>query len=179
MKTKHVLAALVGVLATASVASASLVWSVRLSGSQEVPAFNTPAVGSATVSLVGGPGTYVVNYTVNYSGLLGPISSPFAHIHNAAAGSNGGIVHDLDGANTAPIAGSTSGTIVGDWRFDDSSRPLTNALVAELFAGRLYFNIHTTARSAGEIRGQIIPEPSAIGLLAPAAVMLVRRRRTV
>lgn len=165
--------------AIAGPASAATMFTSTLSGAQEVPAFSTPATGSATGQLTGGPGSYVFSYTVNYSGLLGTIGSPFAHIHNAVAGVNGGIVHDLDGANAAPIAGSMSGTITGDWRFDDASRPLTDTLATALLNNAAYFNIHTTARGAGEIRGQIIavPEPSAIALAALAAPALLRRRR--
>lgn len=179
MRLSKQIASLAGIVALAagSWANAALIWVVPLSGAQEVPAFNTPATGTGTVTLTGTPGAYVINYSVSYSGLLGTIASPFAHIHRAPAGSNGPVVHDLDGANIAPIAGSSSGTIVGDWRFNDASRPLTDALVADLFAGNLYFNIHTTARTAGELRGQIIPEPAALGLLAPAALALTRRRR--
>jgi hypothetical protein len=148
-----------------------------LNGAQEVPSFSTPGSGTASGILNGAPGSWVFTYTVTYSGLTGTIAAPFAHIHNAAVGSNGPIVHDLDGANLAPIAGSTSGTIMGDWRFDDASRPLTDALANQLLAGNLYFNIHTTARAAGEIRGQIVPEPSTYAMLAGGFAVLVYARR--
>jgi len=148
-------------LAVAPAASAATFeFNSILNGAQEVPSVSTPASGTAIGTLTGNPGSYVFNYTVNYSGLLGSIARPFAHIHNAPFGSNGPIVHDLDGANVAPIAGSTSGTITGDWRFDDLTNPLTDLLAQELLEGDLYFNIHTAFSARGEIRGQIVPVPT-------------------
>jgi hypothetical protein len=160
-----------------SASAAPFFFTSNLNGAQEVPSFSTPGVGTATGILNGGPGTWIFTYTVNYSGLLGTIAAPFVHIHNGALGTNGGIVHDLDGANVAPIAGSTAGIISGDWRFDDPTRPLTDALVTQLQAGNLYFNIHTTARAAGEIRGQIVPEPSTYVLLSGGLIGLAVARR--
>lgn len=159
-----------------------------LTGTQQVPEpVNTPGTGFATAELIGSPGSWILNYEVTYFNLLGVIAAPFAHIHNAPFGQNGAIVHDLDGANVAPIAGSTAGTIIGDWRFDDSEDPLTDVLAQELFQGNLYFNIHTDQFPNGEIRGQInqvpvsqVPEPgSLMGLaLAGSAGLLLGRRKT-
>ncbi|MBE9004608.1 CHRD domain-containing protein [Fortiea sp. LEGE XX443] len=143
-----------------------------LNGAQENPPISTPATGTATGTLTGDPGSWVFSYVVNYSGLQGVIAAPFAHIHVAPVGVNGPIVHDLDGANVPPIAGSTSGTITGDWRFDDISRPLTDVLAQQLINGNTYFNIHTSLFPAGELRGQIqsVPEPpTQLGLLALSA----------
>lgn len=152
-----------------------------LSGSQEVPTpVNTPGTGSATLEITGAPGSWVLDYEVTYSNLLGVIAAPFGHIHNAPFGQNGAIVHDLDGANVAPIAGSTAGTIIGDWRFDDPEDPLTDILAQELFRGNLYFNLHTDQFPSGEIRGQItaVPEPSSLmGLALAGSVGLLLARR--
>jgi hypothetical protein len=161
----------VGMVALTPLAAnaASFSFTSTLNGAQEFPTpVNTTGTGTATATLTGDPGSWVFSYVVNYSGLQGTIARPFAHIHNAPAGANGGIVHDLDNANTAPIAGSTAGTITGDWRFDDLSKPLTDALAQELLSGKAYFNIHTTRFPGGEIRGQIraVPEPATeLGLL--------------
>jgi hypothetical protein len=158
-------------------------FTATLNGSQEVPPRTTTGSGSATATLIGGPGSWVLTYTVDYANLIGVIAAPFAHIHNAPFGSNGPIIHDLDGANSPPIAGSQSGTIVGDWRFDDPSRPLTDFLAGQLLAGNLYFNIHTTAFVPGEIRGQIfaVPEPNTLAPIATVAAIAagasIRRAR--
>lgn len=148
-----------------------------LGGDQEVPAVATTGLGIATGTLSGDPGSWIFDYVVNYSDLQGVIAAPFAHIHNAPAGQNGPVVHSLDNAEIPPIAGSSAGTIIGDWRFDDVSNPLTDVLAQELLDGNSYFNIHTDLVPSGEIRGQIqlaatsVPEPtSMLGLLAFGAV---------
>ncbi|KZL49916.1 hypothetical protein A2T98_10015 [Nodularia spumigena CENA596] len=148
-----------------------------LNGDQEVPSVSTTGLGTAIGTLTGDPGSWVFEYVVNYSGLQGVIDTPFAHIHNAPAGANGPVVHSLDNADIPPIAGSSSGTITGDWRFDDVSAPLTDVLAQELLNGNAYFNIHTSTFPSGEIRGQIlaapvsVPEPTSIlGLLAFGAL---------
>ncbi|MBE9199870.1 MULTISPECIES: CHRD domain-containing protein [unclassified Nodularia (in: cyanobacteria)] len=149
-----------------------------LNGNQQVPSpVSTTGLGTATGTLTGDPGSWVFEYEVSYSDLQGVIAAPYAHIHNAPTGQNGGVVHDLDNANIAPIAGSSSGTIIGDWRFDDASAPLTDVLAQELLNGNAYFNIHTDTFPSGEIRGQIlaapvsVPEPTSIlGLLAFGAL---------
>lgn len=186
LKSWSVVLGFVGAVAPALASAAiSIPFTATLNGAQEVrvPPVITNGIGSATGLLTGIAGAYVFTYTIDYSGLTGTIATPFAHIHNAPAGSNGPIVHDLDGATSPPIAGSTAGTITGNWRFDDSSRPLTDLLASRLLEGNLYFNIHTTEFPGGEIRGQLsaVPEPSAVLLLAAGAAGLgfvaVRRRR--
>ncbi|QLE58624.1 CHRD domain-containing protein [Nostoc sp. TCL26-01] len=148
--------------------AATISFTSILSGSQEVPPVTTQATGFAQGTLSGGPGNWVFDYVVNYSGLQGVVAAPFAHIHNAPVGQNGPIVHELDNANIPPIAGSSAGSIIGNWRFDDATKPLTDVLAQELLKGNAYFNIHTTFSPRGELRGQItpVPEPeSALGLL--------------
>jgi hypothetical protein len=168
-------------LVPAAASAISIPFTATLNGAQEVPARDTPAIGSATGLLTGDPGAYALTYTVTYSGLTGPIAAPFAHIHNAAFGSNGPIVHDLDGASLPPIAGSTSGVITGDWLSSDATRPLTDALVTQFLAGNLYFNIHTVPFPGGEIRGQLsaVPEPSSalLALIGAVALGFALRKR--
>lgn len=156
-----------------------------LTGVQQNPDVITPAIGTATAILSSNDAgnSNVLTYEVNYSGLLSEIALPFAHIHIGAIGTNGPIIHDLD--NAPSFARTTSGTIIGDWRFDDATKPLTNAFAQELLNGNLYFNIHTSKFPSGEIRGQIqqVPEPSSVlGILAiaglGAAVQLKKRTAT-
>ncbi len=75
------------------------------------------------------------------------------HIHQGAVGVAGGIIEDIGGDPNRVILANQNRmtslwTSVGDG--------LTPALATSLFAGGLYYNVHTTAFPGGEIRGQIV-----------------------
>jgi len=112
-----------------------------LSGASEVPPVTTQGKGNATASL--DTTTKTLTWTVDYSGLSGPVTA--AHIHGpAAAGVNAGVLVPL-GTNLAnPIKGSAT---------------LTDAQVSDLEAGRTYVNVHTAENKGGEIRGQLQRSP--------------------
>lgn len=105
-----------------------------LSGANEVPAVTTSSTGSVT-------GTYdkttkMLKITVTHT-----IATPSAaHIHKAAAGANGSVVFGFPAPLTSPLVYSTV---------------LDAAQLADLTAGLYYVNIHTTANTGGEIRGQL------------------------
>jgi hypothetical protein len=113
-----------------------------LGGSQEVPPV-TPA-GTGTANLLINPATGDVSGTVTFSGLTS--NATLAHIHEGAAGANGGVAIGLTGG-----AGATSGT----WTVPAGSI-LTMAQLNLLRADSLYLNIHTVNNGGGEIRGQLI-----------------------
>ena len=77
-------------------------------------------------------------YTATYKDLTGPAVA--AHFHDAAA----------PGGNGPPIVPATvaPGTIKG-------TATLTDAQIADLNAGKVYFNVHTAANPGGEIRGTL------------------------
>ena len=106
------------------------------SGDQEVPAVTTDAtgVGYTTVDLTTGS----IEANVRTSG----ISATAAHVHQAVAGANGGIA--------VPLVNDTS-----DTDFWSASATLTADQLTAFNADGLYFNVHSTANSGGEIRGQI------------------------
>lgn len=129
-------------------ARASTLFTAILTGDQETPPNGSPAIGFGTFILSDAQDS--LKFGVCYQGLTGsPITG--AHFHNAAPGIAGPIVRgvDLTGATTP------DGVFSGVWTSTDSM-PLTPALVHELFAGNIYFNIHTAPHFlGGEIRGQL------------------------
>jgi hypothetical protein len=111
------------------------------------------------------------------------------HFHFAPSGSNGGIVYgqidpsaalrnDLDDL----IVNAGTGRITGVWDNAEGNNTTLAAQLANLLAGNLYFNVHTSDHAGGEIRGQVlmVPEPSSM-LLFGCGVALCgvayRRRR--
>ncbi len=115
--------------------TSGLRFTAMLDGSQENPAVTTSGIGTGAFAW----DAYGLQYRVTVSGLSGAISA--AHFHNAAAGTNGGVVQ------ATPFTGATS---AGNWA-------ITSALLKELLAGKIYFNVHTAANPGGEIRGQLMP----------------------
>jgi hypothetical protein len=110
---------------------------VTLSGDQEVPAVNTAAKGSGTVT-IGDDGA--VKGTITYTG----VAATAAHIHLAAAGKNGPVI--------VPMVKS------GDTGFTFAPDAKLNADQMKAFkAGELYINVHSAANPGGEIRGQLKP----------------------
>lgn len=112
----------------------------QLDASQEVPAGTSTGTGLATFNL--SKNGAEVNYFVVVDGLTGAIDA--AHLHNAPAGENGGVVVNLaDGIDGNVISGS----------FDPSE---VEGLLEAMNAGEIYINVHTAANPSGEIRGQLM-----------------------
>ncbi|GAC15265.1 CHRD family protein [Aliiglaciecola lipolytica E3] len=160
-------------------ANAGFMFSTTLSGDQEVPPVATAASGMAMGELTGMSGSYVFTYQIDYMDLSSPIIdiAGGGHFHNAPMGSNGGVVHLFD-TDVFAFLGTTSGSIMGDWRFDDATNPLTDALAEQLIAGNIYINLHTQNFTGGELRGQlaVVPEPASWFLFAAGIMTLIARR---
>jgi hypothetical protein len=133
------LAAVALITMVAGAACADIVsFKADLSASNEVPPNTSPAKG--TLDATYDTTSKQLAYTVNYSGLTGPATA--AHFHGPAeAGANAGVAVPVQGALESPIKGTAT---------------LTDAQAADLTSGKWYFNIHTQANKAGEIRGQLL-----------------------
>ena len=158
-----------------------------LSGDQEVPGIMTDASGSATLAYDASTQTFDLSLTtmgIALSDLLGvgPNNSPI-HIHSAPPGSNGPIVVDLGifanfvdqggGVLTFEVTGLALGGPQGAIPATD-----INQNEADLFAGALYINIHTSTFPGGELRGQIVPTPATGAVAVLAGLVAARRRRS-
>ncbi len=155
---------LVLALAAADVARAQTIYTVSLNGTQEFPVNASPATGSGTFTL---NLDNTLSYNISYSGLLGDWSA--SHIHGPAGpGTNAGVIFPL---NNNPID-THSGTLSG------ITPALTASQLNALNGGLWYANIHSTPSfSGGEIRGQLVPEPSTLALLGLGMGALVWRLR--
>ena len=118
-------------LLIASAASAQMVhYTAKLAGASGVK-----GSGDVFAMLEG----KTLTYTVNYKDLTGPATA--AHFHDASApGGNGPPIVPASNVGTSPIKGTAT---------------LTDAQIADVNAGKVYFNIHTAANPGGEIRGTL------------------------
>ena len=115
------------------------------SGSQEVPPVTT--AGTATLTGTYNSDNNRLDYTINWSGLSGPVT--VAHFHGPAAiGITAGPIVDI-----IITANGVSGTAAG-------SATLTADQESYLLTGNLYYNIHTAAHVDGEIRSQVVATPN-------------------
>ena len=124
--------------------SKPVTFSSTLSGSSEAEPNMSTATGSG--STVVDSRTKALTAMVTTTGVVGMA----AHIHEGAVGVSGPVIIPL----TEMPAGS------GKW---SASVTLTNAQFTKLKAGGYYFNVHSTAYPAGEIRGQILTSGTRSG----------------
>jgi len=133
---------------------------IRLTGDQQVPAVTTTAFGFAEVQLSEDNST--LSFEVVVCNIVNVIAS---HIHVGAAGTNGLVVLPFFGSPTPFNSTKGCDTLAEGTRtsLDLVARPdqgihnwtdFINALVA----GNTYVNVHTTAHTGGEIRGQLVHE---------------------
>ena len=190
------LALLLVIGGTPSRVRGAIMFQANITHDQETPA--TPDEGSS------GFGTFVLNdaqtrltYSVHLVGLdLDTLQTPGnandnvtrAHFHNAPPGVAGGIVFGIiDGSASLRndnnpndlVVDPIANTITGAWDANEGNGTTLTAMLPNLLAGNLYFNIHTTDHAGGEIRGQVlpVPEPETVGLLTVGAALWVRRKR--
>jgi hypothetical protein len=121
-----------------------------LQGEQEVPAKDTPASGTATVSNYDPVAkTFDISITVTD---LDPNSITGFHIHRAPFNVNGPIIIDFapGGVPIAPIVPVGTG-----FTFSATGVQLPAQHEAAFLGGITYVNVHTPTNPGGEIRGQL------------------------
>ena len=140
----------------------NITYTATLTGAAEKPnAVTTSGTGTWTGTY--NPSTGILSYTLSYSGMTANTIS--AHIHGpATVDQSVGVIVNLDQpaqARTITI-GATSGTGTGTVNLNVGSTytaagaTITGAQLKDLLdQGMTYVNIHTSANTGGEIRGQI------------------------
>jgi hypothetical protein len=159
-------AAIAVVISAAGAASAAeFVFYSFISGLNEVPANNSPALGFMAGVYDNVANTFSFNWVIT-DNLIGTPASPGAHIHFGAAGTNGPVVFGFNNPD-------------GTWALNGSAvwSNLSQVNIDALFAGNLYINFHTTAFPGGEVRGQIVPTPGVLAMAGAGLAFAARRRR--
>jgi hypothetical protein len=161
-----------------------------LNGAQENPP--VPTTGSGTGTAVYDADTDLLHVTMSYSGLVAPATDSHIHCCATSLGTNAGVAIGFTGAGGF-VTGLTSGNYSHTFDLSLASTYSAGYLAASggtaaqardrlLNAMRVgvandplpgdssiaYFNIHTSFRPGGEIRGNIVPnvpEPTSVLLL--------------
>jgi hypothetical protein len=115
-------------------AQAATTFTAVIDGKQNVPPLDVPGTGTAVMIL--NDAQTELSYDIHVADLLGPELA--AHFHNGTPRENGPAVFAL------PLGAHKTGT----WAIPPE-------YVIELFAGRIYINIHTEVYVLGEIRGNV------------------------
>lgn len=106
-----------------------------MNAASEVPPNSSKGTGTLTATY--DTASKKLSWKGSYSSLTGAATA--AHFHTGEAGKNGPVAVPITPA-TSPFEGSAT---------------LTDAQAADLLAGKLYVNVHTSENKGGEIRGQV------------------------
>jgi hypothetical protein len=154
-----VLALSLVVAAVPTGAQAPVEFVAHLWGREQVPTVDTKATGVATFRVA--PDGNSIAYRLEVSRAVGV---QMAHIHVGAVGQNGPIVVWLYPSAPPPQVRPgrfdgelASGTITAANLVGPLAGQPMSVLLARIREMGTYVNVHTVARPAGEIRGQILP----------------------
>ena len=100
--------------------------------------------GKGMANITYDPVTRVIRWTINYSGLSGPVT--MGHFHGPA----------VKGENAAPQVWLTTKGSPAENPIKGQAT-LTPEQAQEFTAGKWYVNLHTKDHPGGEIRGQVVP----------------------
>ena len=143
--------------ATSSALAQITIGPFPIDGFQEVPPVRTPASGVGIVTL---QPSGMLDFNINFGGLLAHEIA--AHFHGPAPV---GVIAPV----TFPLPlGSPKLGSVG---------PLNATQQSDLLNGLWYITIHSGLHPTGEIRGQVIPAPGAVGFLTGFGLLAMGRRR--
>lgn len=141
----------------ADAAAMPMKMSTQLSGSQQVPAVQTPGTGQFQGTIAAGNTS--ISYRLTFSVLSSPVTA--AHIHVGSRGTNGPIVVFFCGGGGRPSCPAGGGTVTGTITAasvvagGNIKRGDLPGLIKAIMTGNTYVNVHTTKYKDGEIRGQI------------------------
>lgn len=172
----------------AAPAAQASVFTGALSGANEVTLSNSPGSGTVTVTLDETAHTLTIEF--QFQDLIGTTTA--AHLHCCTLpGANAGIATQTPTFVAFPL-GVTAGSYLQTFDLTDiasynpafvtangSVAGAEAMLIAGLFAGEVYANLHTSQFPAGEIRANLaeIPLPAALWLFAVGALAVMRAAR--
>jgi len=139
----------------------SIPLSATMDGAQANAGAGTGSPGIGTASITLDTVTHQLSWNITWSGLIG---TPTAmHFHGPALPDQGAGVQVSTGVAGPPVIGAAI---------------LSLAQEADLLAGLWYLNLHTTSFGGGEIRGQVVPEPTTLTLVLLGLGLLGAGRRS-
>ena len=173
-------------LCAVEVQAIPITFTTFMTGAAENP--SNPSLGTGVATVIYDATTHELIVNATFADLTGTTTASHIHCCTNPPG-NVGVATELPFFAGFPI-GVTSGiydhtfdlTLAGSWNpaFVTANGGIAGAeaaLAAGLASGRSYFNIHTTFRPGGEIRGFLVPEPATLGLIGIGIGTLAFARR--
>ena len=157
---KATLAIAAALVLSSSASAVSLPLTAAMDGASANAGLGTGSPGVGTGTITFDTVTKQLDWSITWGGLIG---TPTAmHFHGPALPNQNAGFQVGTGIAGPPVIGNAI---------------LNASQEADLLAGLWYLNLHTTSSPGGEIRGQVVPEPSTLALFAGGLGLLVIRRK--